>query len=572
MSNFPIFILQRLKSLKEDCGGGLFGVMYSKNLIIMGFDNESPDKLDFKKMQDNFPTELDLCGIFKFGDCSDAEAHMEEILTNVDITDNPILLQCEESETGMNVIASQWKNGKLEKIDFEIYSEEQIYRQFTIVRLLGYNEITIDCDVESIQNSFTNLRIKQAYGNVLFQLQNHKIYFDSTNIIGMNEDSKISDLVDLSRKKDDDKKSKKEAIPTDFQVINIDCLMKRSVDTDKTLSALNFTLEKNKIIVPITVDAIAVLHISTNTLALYDILVESLCRTLRLIEENMIEQLQQGSEFTIPESFHFKPDHFGHFYTCIYPHAIPDNDDFLTSKRRELHQQFSLPLTKPIFRRANNYQFDLARSSLLVNPHIGLKSTVVDGKQSLVAGKYTYHHYMQDKFNDDGWGCAYRSLQTLCSWFRFQGYSNHRIPSHEDIQRYLVKIGDKPKNFVNSRQWIGSTEVSMCLNGFMDVDSRIMHVASGSQLAAKGSELAYHFETEGTPVMIGGGVFAHTILGVDFNSNTGELKFLILDPHFTGADELQVVQSKGWCGWKGTNFWDKNSYYNLCMPQRPKIF
>lgn len=286
----------------------------------------------------------------------------------------------------------------------------------------------------------------------------------------------------------------------------------------------------------------------------------------------MLEQLQESDELDVPLTYHFKPNGFGHFYTCIYPKSIPDDDEHLTAIRRELHQQFALPTFKPVFRRANNYPFDVSNSFLLINPHIGLKSTVKDGKQSLVQGNYTYHHYMQDKFNDDGWGCAYRSLQTLCSWFRFQGYADHTVPSHEEIQKYLVKVGDKPKSFINSRQWIGSTEVSMCLNGFMKVDSRIMHVSSGAELASKGSELAYHFESQGTPIMIGGGVLAHTILGVDFNSNTGELKFLILDPHYTGADDLQVVQNKGWCGWKGTNFWDKTAYYNLCMPQKPMIF
>jgi Ufm1-specific protease 2 len=566
---FPIF--QRLGSMKEGCGGGLFGLMFSKNLIIMGFDHESPDKLDFKKMQDNFPTEIDLCGIFKFGDCSDAEAHMEEILTNVDITDNPILLVCNKDNSEFEVKASQWKNGKLETIEYAICSEEQLYRQFVMIRLLGYTELAIEVNESDVKSSFLQLRQKLAYGNVIFQLQNQKVFFDSTNIIGMKNDSTISDLIEMTKKKDDDKK-KKETIPIDFKIINIDCLMKKSVDNEKTQTALNFTLEKNKVCIPITIDAIAALHITTNTLALYDILVESLCRTLRLIEDNIHEQLQQSDELSIPESFHFKPDNFGHFYTCVYQQSTPDDDEFLTSRRRELHRQFSLPLVKPQFRRANNYQFDVANSSLLINPHIGLKSTVVDGKQSLVQGRYTYHHYMQDKINDDGWGCAYRSLQTLCSWFRFQGYSDHSVPTHEDIQKYLVKIGDKPKNFINSRQWIGSTEVSICLNGFMNVDSRIMHVSSGGDLASKGSELAYHFETEGTPIMIGGGVLAHTILGVDFNSNTGELKFLILDPHFTGNDELPVVQSKGWCGWKGVNFWDKKAYYNLCMPQRPKIF
>ena len=42
----------------------------------------------------------------------------------------------------------------------------------------------------------------------------------------------------------------------------------------------------------------------------------------------------------------------------------------------------------------------------------------------------------------------------------------------------------------------------------------------------------------------GGGVLAHTILGVDFNDVTGDLKFLILDPHYTGAEDLHVIQDK----------------------------
>ena len=44
--------------------------------------------------------------------------------------------------------------------------------------------------------------------------------------------------------------------------------------------------------------------------------------------------------------------------------------------------------------------------------------------------------------------------------------------------------------------------------------------------------------------LAGGGVLAHTILGVDFNDVTGDVKFLILDPHFTGADDLRVIQDK----------------------------
>lgn len=42
----------------------------------------------------------------------------------------------------------------------------------------------------------------------------------------------------------------------------------------------------------------------------------------------------------------------------------------------------------------------------------------------------------------------------------------------------------------------------------------------------------------------GGGVLAHTILGVDFNEVTGDVKFLILDPHYTGAEDLKVILEK----------------------------
>ena len=50
-------------------------------------------------------------------------------------------------------------------------------------------------------------------------------------------------------------------------------------------------------------------------------------------------------------------------------------------------------------------------------------------------------------------------------------------------------------------------------------------------------KLLHHFETVGTPVMIGGGELAFTLLGVDFNDKTGEIRYLIMDPHYEGADE-----------------------------------
>lgn len=56
-------------------------------------------------------------------------------------------------------------------------------------------------------------------------------------------------------------------------------------------------------------------------------------------------------------------------------------------------------------------------------------------KVYLVQGIYSYHHYMQDHMEDNGWGCAYRSLQTICSWFQQQGYTERPVPTHREIQQ-----------------------------------------------------------------------------------------------------------------------------------------
>lgn len=42
----------------------------------------------------------------------------------------------------------------------------------------------------------------------------------------------------------------------------------------------------------------------------------------------------------------------------------------------------------------------------------------------------------------------------------------------------------------------------------------------------------------------GGGVLAHTILGVAWSENSGQIRFLILDPHYTGGEDLQTITDK----------------------------
>jgi hypothetical protein len=46
------------------------------------------------------------------------------------------------------------------------------------------------------------------------------------------------------------------------------------------------------------------------------------------------------------------------------------------------------------------------------------------------------------------------------------------VPSHRQVQKGLVDIGDKEAKFIGSKQWIGSTEVGFVLETACGVQSR----------------------------------------------------------------------------------------------------
>jgi len=49
----------------------------------------------------------------------------------------------------------------------------------------------------------------------------------------------------------------------------------------------------------------------------------------------------------------------------------------------------------------------------------------------------------------------------------------------------------------------------------------------------------------------------------------GDIRFLILDPHYTGRDDLDEIVAKKWCGWHTADKFAKNAFYNLCFPLCP---
>ena len=134
-----------------------------------------------------------------------------------------------------------------------------------------------------------------------------------------------------------------------------------------------------------------------------------------------------------------------------------------------------------------------------------------------------------------------------------------------------MSLGDKEKSFIGTSKWIGSYELNLCLEKLFEVASKILFVHSGSEIPTLSRQLQHHFESEGTPIMIGGGALAYTLLGIDYNEGTGEVQFLILDPHYEGPDDMKTIVGKGWCGWKGPDLFHPDAFYNFCLPQRPRI-
>ncbi|KAL4233821.1 Peptidase C78 [Mactra antiquata] len=149
---------------------------------------------------------------------------------------------------------------------------------------------------------------------------------------------------------------------------------------------------------------------------------------------------------------------------------------------------------------------------LLTDVHSGLTS--LGSKTYLVRGNYFYYHYICDGHDDRGWGCGYRTLQSLCSWVNLQKQKDKvdqiskgyllKVPSIPEIQNALVTMRDKPESFVNSKEWIGSFEVCLCLDYFYDVPCKILHINSGKEILSHMEAISNHFKQFGSPIMMGG--------------------------------------------------------------------
>ncbi|KYN09872.1 PREDICTED: ufm1-specific protease 2 [Trachymyrmex cornetzi] len=565
-------ILQRLENLETATTGYLYGIMYNDTLIVLTFsisscNSEDNNLTDYTALQLNLPADIYFCGILHIGECEEINT---DVFKDIDITDNPLLLKY--SRNTLDIQAYFYVHQKLEAINnLSIISEDDLSRQFVYIRLQATLPlIAQDGNVsEALQESRKNIASGKI--GIHFPLNDAYLFRMDDNL----KDIMLKDILSVS--KDQEKLSTGSSNINyntgPVKVIHANMLLKMSSERNSEESVRyapvlqHIKKSFNSLECNLHIDALSLVNLNVKSAELHAILVESTCRNIRLIE---MQQENQSEDTQLSEIMHFKPQSCGHLFTVAYPGN--STNDTTMEYRKTLHKALALDLTRPHFRQGNAVKFDTQANEVLINPHQALLNKGITGKLSIVDGLYSYHHYMQDNFDDNRWGCAYRSLQTVISWYRLQGYSEVPIPSHRKIQQCLIDIGDKSFDFLGSKQWIGSTEVSFVLQTLLNIDVKILRASSGEEMLALIPQLANHFDTQGTPVMIGGGVLAHTILGVSYDEHSGEGKFLILDPHYTGGEHLPTIINKGWCGWKTKDFWKKDAFYNMCLPQRPIAF
>lgn len=95
-----------------------------------------------------------------------------------------------------------------------------------------------------------------------------------------------------------------------------------------------------------------------------------------------------------------------------------------------------------------------------------------DRTTDIFRGSLIFYHYNCDGKNDVGWGCAYRTIQSLSSWIieTKNDCSTQLVPTIDKIQEILVDLEDKPSSFKRSNQWIGTYEASIVLSQLFDVN------------------------------------------------------------------------------------------------------
>ena len=184
----------------------------------------------------------------------------------------------------------------------------------------------------------------------------------------------------------------------------------------------------------------------------------------------------------------------------------------------------------------------------------------------LVNGSVRFYHYGQGGIRDHGWGCGYRTVQSILSWIQ----PAELPPSIPELQQILDGATSDGTTSGNN-SWIGVPDAVVLLDVLHDASVRILPLRSGADALAHMPTLAAHFDGGGGPLMVGGGgdVYSKTVVGVRVGA---EAALLILDPHYAGPPaggpgaSIETLRAEGWASWKPLSCLSPHSFYNIALP------
>jgi len=255
--------------------------------------------------------------------------------------------------------------------------------------------------------------------------------------------------------KDDKKKQKGETV--NKAIIEIE-MFRQSSNAQNAALSLQVEKPSKRTEIPFHYDIITFIKTGEPISNLVSLIKSTLARQI----DSAYSMLSKSNKLLIPKAYHFKVStlFIEHLITPIYLMQLNnDHEDHLKSYRQKLHLRVKIPEDRPAFRIFNTFNGNLSSSSAfrIKSPHLNVgPSGVENGIKAVVKGDYLYYHYCQDGFDDKGWGCSYRSLQTICSYLLLQNYTAINVPSHREVQQILVNLNDKDPSFVGSKKmdWV----------------------------------------------------------------------------------------------------------------------
>lgn len=190
-------------------------------------------------------------------------------------------------------------------------------------------------------------------------------------------------------------------------------------------------------------------------------------------------------------------------------------------------------------------------------------------------GDFYYYHYNQDNFKDSGWGCTYRSLQMLMSWYLVNNYTNKHVLSITEIQEFLKKNDPTHHNLqIGSKSWIGTVEASYLLIMYLGISCKLKYYYGVEEFLRDYDTIFDHFQKVSTPIILSVGNYSYFLTAIQISKCPSSpsnpiVQYLIVDPHYTGKDDPEFIYKKNGVSWKNTNFFkstSKDKQVNMLLP------